>query len=121
MKKIAIAKEGNIVSAHFGHCEGFEVITVEGKEVVGRQQLVNPGHKPGFLPQYLKDWDVNVIIAGGMGARAQQLFAAASIDVVVGASGALDEVLRRYISGELVSTGSTCSEHAHAGSCGGHE
>jgi len=118
--RIAIAKDDNRVSGHFGHCEGFQVYEVNGKEVVGSIYLQNPGHKPGFLPKFLSDNDINVVIAGGMGARAQQLFTAESIQVVVGVSGQIEEAIKGYVNGTVVSTNSVCKEHEHAGDCGEH-
>lgn len=117
--RIAIAKEGGFVSQHFGHCEGFEVFTFDGNKVEKREYLVNPGHRPGFLPAYLSEKNVNVIIAGGMGATAQELFKENGIDVIVGAEGSVDSVIRLYLDGKLVSTQSVCSEHQHEGHCNG--
>lgn len=117
--KIAIAKDGNFVSGHFGHCEGFELAEVEGENVLKREFLPNPGHKPGFLPRYLAEKDVNVIVSGGMGATAQELFARNNIDVIVGAKGKLDDVINDYINGSLQSTNSICREHQHEGHCHG--
>lgn len=116
--KIAIASEGNYVSGHFGHCEGFRVYECENGKVIDKNFVPNPGHKPGFLPVFLRDLNINVIIAGGMGERAQELFNENGIEVVVGASGLNDVLVESYLSGELVSTGSVCKEHQHEGHCG---
>ncbi|MDK2917495.1 MAG: hypothetical protein PWQ37_228 [Candidatus Petromonas sp.] len=115
--KIAIAKDGNLISDHFGHCEGFEIFQVENKEVKKRSFIENPGHRPGFLPSYLAQNDVNVVIAGGMGATAQELFKESGIEVIVGTKGNLEEVIQKYINGELQSTGSVCEEHMNHGHC----
>ncbi|MGF7057387.1 NifB/NifX family molybdenum-iron cluster-binding protein [Brassicibacter mesophilus] len=115
--RIAIAKDNNYVSGHFGHCEGFEVFEVENNEIKNRIFLHNPGHKPGFLPVYLAENNINVIIAGGMGATAQELFQQNNISVVVGAQGSVDDTIQRYINNDLKSTGSVCEEHAHEGHC----
>ncbi len=119
--KIAIAKDQNQVSGHFGHCEGFQVYEVKGKEVIAANYLQNPGHKPGFLPKFLSENEVSVIIAGGMGAKAQELFESNGIDVVVGVGGNLDTAIETYIKGDLKSTHSVCYEHQHAGNCGNYE
>ncbi|GMQ64424.1 NifB/NifX family molybdenum-iron cluster-binding protein [Vallitalea maricola] len=111
--KVAIAKEGNVVSGHFGYCEGFQIYEVENNQVKDTTLVANPGHKPGFLPRFLGEKNVNVIIAGGMGATAQQLFNENNISVIVGASGELDEVIKRYLDGKLESTGSVCHDHSH--------
>ncbi len=118
--KVAIAKEGNNVSAHFGHCEGFEVFNVRDNTVESREFIENPGHIPGFLPKFLGEKNINIIIAGGMGERAQMLFNENNIEVIVGAQGPLEAVIKSYLKGGLESTGSVCTEHEHEGSCGGH-
>jgi len=116
--KIAIASDGNKVSGHFGHCEGFTMYEVEEGKSLKKEFIPNPGHKPGYLPVFLKEKDTNVIIAGGMGGTAQDLFIENQIEVVVGAQGLCDDVIQQFIKGELKSTGSICSEHAHEGNCG---
>eukprot|EP00828_Plagiopyla_frontata_P034519 TRINITY_DN4493_c0_g1_i8.p5 TRINITY_DN4493_c0_g1~~TRINITY_DN4493_c0_g1_i8.p5 ORF type:complete len:263 (+),score=54.28 TRINITY_DN4493_c0_g1_i8:734-1522(+) len=115
--KIAIAINGKEVSGHFGHCEGYVVYFVEKDAVLKQEFLPYPGHKPGFLPAFLKEQGVNIIIAGGMGETAQDLFKENQIEVVVGVQGNCEEVLQRFIKGELKSTGSVCTEHSHEGNC----
>jgi len=111
---IAIPKEGSVVCAHFGHCEQFALFNTE----TGVTTLVdNPGHVPGVLPGFLKSQGVQVVIAGGMGQRAQELFVAHNIELIVGVTGEIDEVIKQYQAGMLKSTGAVCSEHAHAGDC----
>lgn len=116
--KIAVASEGKFVSGHFGHCEGFTIYSVSDNKVESSEFTANPGHRPGYLPVFLKEKGADVIIAGGMGETAQQLFAQNDIIVVVGAEGKCDDAIERYLSGQLVSTGSICSEHQHEGHCG---
>ncbi|SHF60964.1 Predicted Fe-Mo cluster-binding protein, NifX family [Caldanaerobius fijiensis DSM 17918] len=116
--KIAIASDGNFVSQHFGHCEGFTIYEIEGKQIITKNFIENPGHRPGYLPQFLKDLGVNVIIAGGMGDSAQKLFAENGIEVIVGVSGICDDVIQQYLKDELKSTGSICKEHRYEGRCG---
>ncbi|MCT4604722.1 MAG: NifB/NifX family molybdenum-iron cluster-binding protein [Marinisporobacter sp.] len=115
--KVAIAKDGNFVSQHFGHCEGFEVFEVNNGAVEGRSFLPNPGHRPGFLPKFIAEKGINLIIAGGMGGTAQELFKENGVEVVVGAQGNLEDVISTYTSGKLQSTGSVCTAHAHEGHC----
>ena len=115
--KIAVASEGTMVSGHFGHCEGFTMYEVEDNQVKGKEFVGNPGHKPGFLPVFLKEQNANVIIAGGMGGAAVELFQANGIEVIVGAQGNIDDVIKQYSLGELKSTGSICTEHEHEGNC----
>ncbi len=120
MIKVAVAKEGNQVSGHFGHCAGFEVFDIENNRIMERTFLPSPGHTPGALPVFLAQHNVNTIIAGGMGARAQELFNDNGISVIVGATGLIETVVTDFISGNIKSSGSVCQEHGHAGSCGEH-
>lgn len=115
--RIAVASEGKNVSGHFGHCEGFTIYEVEEGKTTNKNFTPNPGHKPGYLPVFLKELNVNLIISGGMGEAAQNLFNEKSIEVVVGAQGLSDDVVQKYITGELKSTGSVCKEHEHEGHC----
>jgi len=86
--KIAIPVVEGHLSAHFGHCDEFSIFDVDlgSKEIVGREKAPSPPHEPGLLPRWLGEKGVDVIIAGGMGTRAQQLFAESGIAVCVGAA-----------------------------------
>ena len=68
--KIAVAAMGNTVSGHFGHCENFNIYDAEDGKITAEEVVANPGHRPGFLPNFLADRGVQVIIAGGMGGGA---------------------------------------------------
>lgn len=115
--KIAVASDGTMVSGHFGHCEGFTLYEEDNAEVRNKEIVANPGHKPGYLPVFLKERNVDVIIAGGMGETAQELFREKGIEVLVGAQGIADHVVKQYLAGELKSTGSICTKHEHEGHC----
>lgn len=116
--KIAVASEGNVVAGHFGHCEGFNIYEIDNNQIITNELIANPGHKPGFLPNFLNDLGVNVIISGGMGAGAIDIFNEKGIKVITGARGNVQDVVNDYIQGILQSTGSVCQEHQHHGGCG---
>ena len=86
--KIAVPLAEGKLSMHFGHCESFALLDVDAaaKRIISRQDLDAPPHQPGLLPPWLAERGANVIIAGGMGQRAQALFAQQGIEVVVGAA-----------------------------------
>ena len=115
---IAIAKEGNQVSQHFGHCEGFELVEIKDGKIAGRGTVPNPGHRPGFLPVFLAQKGVKVIISGGMGGSAQNLFAQNGIEVYTGAQGTITDIIDLYLAGTLKSTGGVCHSHSFEGHCG---
>jgi predicted Fe-Mo cluster-binding NifX family protein len=109
--KIAIPIAQGKLCMHFGHCEVFAVLTVdeEKKTVIAREYLTPPPHEPGVLPKWLGEQNVNVIIAGGMGQRAQQLFTAQNIAVVVGApAGSPEDLATTYLEGTLQSGANAC-------------
>jgi len=118
--KIAVASDGNNVTEHFGHCESFQIFTCEGNTIISNQRFDNPGHQPGFLPNYLHKLGVNVIISGGMGGGAINIFNENNIEVIIGATGDAKTAVESYLKGELQSTGSVCHEHAHHDECGNH-
>lgn len=118
--KIAVASEGTTVAGHFGHCQNFNIYETEGQTITKEESIANPGHRPGFLPNYLNDLGVKVIIAGGIGGGAIDIFQEKNIEVVSGAAGDTKAAVQAYINGELKSSGAVCREHQHADSCGGH-
>lgn len=118
--KIAVSCNGNQIWAHFGHCENFMVYETEKGKIVSEQSVPNPGHKPGFLPNFLADMGVKVMISGGMGGGAVDIFNERDVEVVLGAQGDAKQAVEAYLRGELESTGSICHEHEHADECGGH-
>lgn len=117
MMRIAVAAEGKNVTEHFGHCVNFMLYDVENNKVVKEESVKNPGHKPGFLPNFLADRGVKVIISGGMGQGAVDIFNERDIEVITGASGDARMATERYLKGELKTTGSVCHEHQHHDEC----
>lgn len=117
VKRIAVASDNATVTEHFGHCEEFVLFDIEDKQITGSQTLPNPGHRPGFLPNLLADKGVNVIISGGMGGGAVDIFNERNIEVILGAKGDAREAVEAYLKGELASTGSICHQHLHHADC----
>jgi len=109
--KVAIPLVNGMLCMHFGHCTQFAIIDVDDKEkkIVKREDVTPPPHEPGLLPKWLGEKNVNVIIAGGMGSRAQTLFAQNNISVIVGSPAQTPEKLvTDYLNGQLVSGTNVC-------------
>lgn len=119
--KIAVAAMGTTVAGHFGHCENFIFFEADGTSITSETSVPNPGHRPGFLPNFLADNGAQVVIAGGMGGGAVDIFNERGVEVIVGAQGDAKAAVEAYLRGELVSTGSICHNHEHAHECGQHE
>lgn len=111
--RIAVPLAQGKLSLHFGHCEEFAMVDVDEqtKEISNITRLQPPAHQPGVLPQWLSEQKASVIIAGGMGQRAQQLFAQNSIKVVIGASAqSPEELVSAYLENTL-ETGDNICDH----------
>lgn len=118
--KIAVSCSGSQIWPHFGHCESFMIYETGDGKVLSEESVANPGHRPGFLPNFLADMGVEVIISGGMGGGAVDIFNERGVEVILGAQGDARSAVEAYLRGELASTGSVCHEHQHAGECGNH-
>ena len=114
--KYGIPVTNGMLDPHFGHCEAFALIDVdpEQKTIINKQIITSPGHQPGVLPGWLAGQGASVIIAGGMGGRAVELFAEQGIDVIMGAPVMDPEsVVLEHMNGNLTSSGSACQEHSN--------
>ena len=99
------------LTAHFGHCEKFAIVETENGSVISVNYLTPPVHQPGVYPAFLAEQGVNTVISGGMGMKAQNLFAMNNIEVCVGVlSGSPQELVELYLSDEL-QTGQNLCDH----------
>jgi len=117
--KVAIAKEGDYVSEHFGHCEEYELFVVENSIITSRENLVSPGHEPGKLPPFLAEHKVTHVLAGGMGPKAVELFCAHNIEVFLGVRGPIETVIKDFMAGKIAQGESSCT-HGPDHECSGH-
>ena len=98
---------------HFGHCERFTLVDVEKKtkQITRNESLIPPEHEPGVLPHWLSEQQVDVVIAGGMGQRAQMLFAQSGVKVLTGAAvGTPEEIVNAYMN-DTLETGDNVCDH----------
>ncbi len=112
--KIALPVARGQLCLHFGHCEKFHFYEVDpdAKKIIKTEIMDAPPHEPGLLPRLLSEKGVNVVIAGGMGMRAQQLFNQNGVKVVTGADpagGSLEETVMAYLNGSLQTGANLCS------------
>lgn len=111
--KIAIPTANGLLCPHFGHCDEFTLVDVdpESKKILDTRTLPAPPHEPGLLPRWLHELGADVIIAGGMGGRAQGLFAQNGVSVCVGAPVASPtEIAVAFLNGTL-ETGANLCDH----------
>jgi len=96
---------------HFGHCERFALVEVDlsTKTILNREDIDAPPHQPGLLPPWLAERGANMIIAGGMGRRAQDLLVEQGSQVIVGAPADTPErLVGDYLAGTLQAGENVC-------------
>lgn len=110
MKKLfAVPTENGKLCAHFGHCEKFAVIETEDSMIINEKYIEPPVHQPGVYPKFLADMGVSTIIAGGMGQKAQDLFAMNNIEVYMGVDFSEPvKLVESYLKNDLVSGNNLC-------------
>jgi len=109
--RIAIPLAEGKLAMHFGHCQEFALVDVDAETgTIQRTETAEPpSHAPGVLPKWLADHGAEVIIAGGMGSRAQGLFAEQGIRTVVGAPAqAPEDLVAAYVAGTLEAGDNLC-------------
>lgn len=113
--RIAISTDGRSVSPHFGRCPSFTLVDIENGKMVKMVEVENPGHEPGYIPQFLHQKGVKRIVCGGMGARAQGFFEEMGIETIVGIDGSIDGVVEKLEKGVLEGGESLCAPGAGKG------
>ncbi len=111
--RYAVPVSNGKVAVHFGHCQHFALFDVdEAKGVIlNKESMPSPGHEPGLLPIWLAEQGVSVVIAGGMGSRAQALFRENRIEVIIGTlNDDPEKAILDYIRGTLA-TGDNICDH----------
>jgi predicted Fe-Mo cluster-binding NifX family protein len=109
------------VSSHFGRCPFFLLAEADGKMAIVSEVVPNPysgAHQPGAVPHFIRDLGADVVIAGGMGPQAIEMFHGFGIDVATGVTGSVSTVLGAYLRGEH--RGVVPCAHDHPSSCREH-
>ncbi len=107
--RIAVPCVNGKLCMHFGHCDQFAIVDTDSEKVTGVETLTPPAHEPGLLPRWLHEQGVNLVIAGGMGQRAQAIFADNDIQTIVGAPVETPENLATaWLKGSLASGENAC-------------
>lgn len=120
--KIAVPTAQGRFSEHFGGAECFGLYDVDeaAKTIRSKVEAEAPPHERGAYPRWLREQGAEVILAGGMGPRAIQMFDHYGIKVVVGVSGdAPDALVQSFLEGTLISSGDPCTG-GHLHDCGDH-
>ena len=123
--KIAVTYENGQIFQHFGHTEQFKIYEVVDGNVVSSVVVDTNGSGHGALADFLKAYEVETLICGGIGMGAQMALASAGIQLFGGVSGEADEAVAALLKQELAFNPNVkCNHHGehhhHEGGCGSH-
>ena len=123
--KIAIPVENGHLNSHFGGSSQFAIIEVDPntKTTLRTETLPAPQHQPGVFPRWLRELGVEVVIVGGIGRRALDIFFQHGIQVRAGQPDApVEALVAAYLAGQMVQAPEGCAHHhghqAHDHGCG---
>lgn len=111
--KYAVPLVGGKLSEHFGHCEEFAFFDIDEttRKILQRDIVAAPKHEPGVFPVWLAEREISIIIAAGMGSRAQALFSENNIKVITNVlSKDPEKAVLDYLNGTLT-TGNDICDH----------
>ena len=111
--RIAIPVSDDRLDPHFGHCRFFSLVDVDhaGKSILKAATVAAPPHEPGVLPAWLAQQGTDLVLAGGMGSRAIQLFRDQGVEVIVGVPPLAPQALvESWLAGEI-GEGSNACDH----------
>ncbi len=116
--RIAVSAETNAgldapVSGHFGGSPYFTLVEVADGQINADQAVANPyfpNHEPGQVPAFIHSQGADVMLTGGMGARAAAFFQHYDIQAVTGASGTVRQAIQAFLQGQLAGA-APCQEH----------
>ncbi|HOC56891.1 MAG TPA: NifB/NifX family molybdenum-iron cluster-binding protein [Verrucomicrobiota bacterium] len=121
--KIAIPVENGRLNSHFGGSRHFALIEVDQstKAILRTEILPAPEHQPGAFPRWLREQNVQVVIAGGIGQRALAILAQNGIQVRAGQPDApVESLVVAYLEGRLIQTPEGCTHPEHHRDHGHH-
>ncbi|KJS76086.1 MAG: diguanylate cyclase [Desulfotomaculum sp. BICA1-6] len=111
--KLAMPFEQGRINQHFGRSREFVVVDVEDG-VIKDQKIVSADqlqHNHEGLAGLMRSENVNVVITGGIGAKALIALEESGLKVISGASGSIEEVVASFVRGELDTTKAACCNH----------
>jgi len=116
--RIAIAVEDSkgldsITANHFGRCPYYIFVDLDGQQIKKIETLPNPyygNHQPGAVPGFIHEHNADIIVAGGMGRRAIDLFKEYKVQAYTVAPSNVRQVLEQFTDGNLEDA-QPCKEH----------
>ena len=104
----------NQVGEHFGRVPTYTIVDLDTNEVTVISNTSEHMGGRGYPPEIMAREGVNVMICQGLGRRAISMFEQMGIDVYIGASGTVKDVIEAFKQGSLqkASQADACAQHA---------
>ncbi len=115
IKLAVVTEDGTTVHSHFGQAPYYEIVTIDGGQVLARERRTKPFHKwhqehaeahpaqgdshAGGMADVIRD--CQVVLAGGMGQPAFLTLQAAGIQPLLVQERTIDQAVQAYLRGEL--------------------
>ncbi len=118
--KIAVTSKGkkldSAIDPRFGRCDYFVIVDGEtmGYETIDNKAAMASGGAGPQAAQIITEKNAGVVITGNVGPNAYHALEAAGITVITGASGTVEEAVKKYKEGKLEQT-SSASVSSHSG------
>lgn len=118
--KVCIPTDGDLgldeqLAAHFGWAATFTMVDTDTDEV--RVIKNHSSHMGGtrLPPEILAEEGAEVMVVGGLGSKAVRMFEHFGIEVFVGGSGKVRDVIEEWKMGRLIRAAedNACQEHQH--------
>ncbi len=100
--KVAIPHFGDLVAPCFEYAATISIYTVRGRRVVGQIDFALQSQEVLDRIRLLRDQGVKTLICGGVQGRFEDLIRASGIQVISWVTGSVEELLGRFVRGELV-------------------
>ncbi len=100
---VAVPEKNGMVAEKFGKSQRFVICEIKNHDVVSMTYVrtsTSCEGKKQFV-DFLNHHNINVLIVSAIGEHAMQELTKAGIRVIRGASGPIDKILVKYISGDL--------------------
>ena len=119
-KKIAVPTRNNAVDDHFGHCETYTIFTIGENNEIENTEILPSTQGCGCksdIASVLQNLGVTVMLAGNMGNGAFNVLNNHNITVYRGCSGNAEQLVNRFISGQIADSGELCHAHGEGHEC----
>lgn len=120
---IAATYENENIGQHFGKTEYFKIYNTQGENIISEKIVSTNGSGHGALAVFLKEYNVEILICGGLGTGARNTLVENGIKIYPGAVGNADKQVKAFLEGNLeYNPDIKCNHHSHGEehSCSGH-